>query len=91
MKVKELLKQLKGEYTSILPFHTDHRNALPFTQLGKDLSGLRGKAWDKAFGEKEVVEYELGDWQKTACWTMEEFSTGVGHYEMTRMLTIYFK
>ena len=91
MKVKELLKQLKGQYTDIRPIHTDHRKALPFTQLGKDLSGLRGKAFDKVFNEKEVVEWKLGEWKKTACWSGKEMFTGVGHYEMTRWLTIYFK
>ena len=91
MTVKELKKKLKGQYTDIIPFHTDRRNALPFTQLGKDLSGLRGRAFDKVFNEKEVVEYELGEWQKVACWTGKEMFTGVGHYEMKRTLTIYFK
>ena len=91
MKVKELKKKLKGEYTEIRPVHTDHRNALPFTQLGKDLSGLTGKAFDKVFDEKEVVEWKLGDWKKTACWTGKEMITGVRHYEMQRFLIIYFK
>lgn len=91
MKVKELKKQLKGQYTNIIPFHTDRKKAIPFTQLGKDLSGLTGRAFDKVFDEKEVVEYRLGEWQKVACWTMEEFASGVGHYEQQRDLYIYFK
>lgn len=91
MKVKELLKQLKGQYTTIIPRHTDRRKALPFTQLGEDLKNLTGKAFDKVFNEKEVVEWKLGEWKKTACWSGKEILTGVGHYEMTRYLTIYIK
>ena len=42
MKVKELKKQLKGQYTDIIPINNAHRNALPFTQLGADLRDLTG-------------------------------------------------
>lgn len=91
MKVKELLKQLKGQYTEIQPVHTDHRNAIPFTQLGEDLKYLTGKAFNKVFNEKEVVEWKLDEWRKTACWSGKEILTGVGHYEMQRWLIIYFK
>lgn len=91
MKVKELKKKLKGQYTEIIPFHTDHRNAIPFTQLGRDFDGKYGKEFDKVLDEKEVVEYKLGEWKKTATWTGKEMLTGVGHYEMTRYLKIYLK
>lgn len=93
MKVKELLKQLKGQYTDVIPFHTDKRDVIPFTHLGEDLENLTGKAFNKVFNEKEVVEYELGEWLKTPCWTFEELfiKGGVGHYKMTRTLIIYFK
>lgn len=91
MKVKELRKQLKGNYTEIIPFHTDRRNVIPFTQLPREFWGLKGKSFDKVLDEKEVVEYKLGEWKRTACWTNEELIKGVGHYEMTRYLTIYFK
>ena len=91
MKVKELKKQLKGQYTDIIPFHTDHRHAIPFTQLGEDFSGLSGKAFNKVLDEKEVVEWELGKWEKAPCWSGKEVFTGVGHYEMKRFLIIYFK
>lgn len=92
MKVKELKKKLKGQYTDIRPVHNDHRKALPFTQLGKDLAGLTGKAFDKVFDEKEVVEWKLGEWKNVAAWTTKEFLTnGVGHCEQQRWLTIYFK
>lgn len=91
MTVKELKKKLKGQYTDILPFHTDRRNVIPFTQLGKDFDGKYGKAFEKVLDEKEVVEWELGEWQKTACWSGKEIFTGEGHYEMKRWLTVYFK
>lgn len=91
MKVKELKKKLKGQYTDIRPVHTDHRKATPFTQLGKDLDGLAGKAFDRVLDEKEVVEWKLGEWKKTSCWTGGEMATGAGHCETQRWLTIYFK
>ena len=91
MKVKELLKELKGQYTNIIPFHTDRRHAIPYTQLGREFDGLSGKAFQKVLDEKEVVEYKLGEWKKVACWSMKEFKDGVGHYEQQRTLTIYFK
>lgn len=91
MKVKELRKKLKGQYTEILPIHADHRNAVPFTQLGEDLSGLTGKAFNRTFDKKEVVEWKLGEWKKTICWVGKEMLTGVGHYEMQRQLIIYFE
>lgn len=91
MKVKELKKKLKGQYTEILPVHADHRNAVPFTQLGEDLGGLTGKAFNRAFDKKEVVEWKLGEWKKTICWVGKEMLTGVGHYEMQRQLIIYFE
>lgn len=91
MKVKELKKKLKGEYTEIIPFHTDRRNVIPFTQLPREFRGLKGKSFDKVLDEKEVVEYKLGERKKTACWSGKELIGGAGHYEMTRYLTIYFK
>lgn len=91
MKVKELKKQLKGQFTDIRPVHTDHRKALPFTQLGRDLEDLTGKAFDKVFDEKEVIEWKLGEWKKVATWSGKEITTGVGHYEQQRWLIIYFK
>lgn len=91
MKVKELRKQLKGEYTEIIPFHTEKRNVIPFTQLPREFLGLKGKKFDRVLDEKEVVEYKLGERKRTACWTSEELIEGVGHYKMTRYLTIYFK
>lgn len=91
MKVKELRKRLKGQYTEIIPFHTDRRNVIPFTQLPPEFRGLIGKKFDDVLDEKEVVEYKLGEWKRTACRTPEELIKGVGHYEMTRYLTIYFK
>ena len=84
MTVKELRQKLKGQYTNIIPFHTDRRNALPFTQLGREFDGLYGKAFERLLDTKEVVDYELGEWKKTACWNQKELTTGVGHYEMTR-------
>ena len=91
MTIKELKNKLKGQFTHYTPFHTDHRKAIPWTQLGKDLSYLNGKELEKALDKKEVVEYKLGDWQKTACWSLNELQNGKGHYEMTRELIIYFK
>ena len=91
MKVKELKKQLKGQYTDIIPINDAHRKALPFTQLGADLRDLTGRAFDKVFDEKEVVEYKLGEWKKTPVWSGKEMFTGVGHYETKRTLRIYFK
>ena len=91
MTVKELKKQLKGQYTNIIPFRSDRRNAIPFTQLGKEFDGLTGKAFDRMLDTKEVVEYKLGEWKKVACWSGSEMKTGIGHYEQHRTLTIYFK
>lgn len=92
MKVKELKKELKGQYTDIVPFHTDRRNAIPFTQLGREFDGKYGKAFDKVLDEKEVVEYKLGEWKETYSWTMNEFVSGsAGKTKVTRQLIIYFK
>ena len=91
MLVKELLKELKGKYTTIIPINDKHQNAIPFTQLGKEFHGLHGKAFDKVLGEKEVVSYTLGEPHKVACWTNKEFTSGIGHYETTIKLTIVFK
>lgn len=91
MKVKDLKKKLKGQYTDILPFHTNYRDVIPFTHLGKEFEGKYGKAFERVLNEKEVVEYELGEWHKTACWSGKEIFTGTGHYETKRWLTIYFK
>ena len=91
MTVKELKKQLKGQYTDIMPFRTDRRDVMPFTMLGADLYGLTGREFDRVFDTKEVVEYKLGEWKKVACWSTKEMKSGTGHYEMHRTLTIYFK
>ena len=91
MLVKELKEQLKGQFTNIIPFHTERRNAIPFTQLGKEFNGLSGKEFNKVLDTKEVVEYELGEWEKVACWNSKEMKTGKGHYEQHRCLIIYFK
>lgn len=91
MTVKELKQKLKGKYTNIIPFHTDRRKAIPFTQLGKEFNGLFGKAFDKVLDEKEVVEYDLSDWEHTICSTNAELKQGKYHYEMSRTLIIYFR
>lgn len=92
MTIKELKKQLKGQYTDIIPFHTEHRNAIPYTQLGKEFQGLSGKKFVDLLDTKEVVEYKLDDWQKTACFSLKGLTKdGKGHYEMCRTLIIYFK
>ena len=91
MTVKELKRQLKGEYTNIIPFHTEHRNAIPYTQLGKEFQGLYGKKFMDLLDTKEVVEYELSEWHKEACFNLKELKNEKGHYEMSRTLTIYFK
>lgn len=92
MTVKELKKKLKGQYTDIQPVNDKHRDAIPFTQLGKDLNELTGKAFDKVFNEKEVVKWKLKEPKKVACWNANEFmSKKGGHYETQRWLVIYFK
>ena len=91
MKVKVLLKQLKGQYTHLLPFHTDRRNAIPWTLLGSDLSRLHGEALMKALGEKEVVDYKLGKWQEEISSSYADFKQGIVNYQMGRDLYIYFK
>lgn len=92
MTIKELKKQLKGQYTNIIPFHADHRNVIPYTMLGKEFNGLYGKKFVDLLDTKEVVEYELSEWQKTACFSLKGLAKDEkGHYEMCRTLTIYFK
>lgn len=92
MTIKELKRQLKGEYTNIIPFHTDHRNVIPYTMLGKEFNGLYGKKFMDLLDTKEVVDYKLSEWQKEACFNLQELAkSGKGHYEMSRTLTIYFK
>lgn len=80
MTVKELKKKLKGQFTDIRPINIYHPKAAPFTQLGEDLKGLSGKAFNNVFDKKEVVKWELDEWQDALSWTAEElFNGGVGH------------
>ena len=89
MKVKELLKKLNGEYTRILPFHTEHRNAAPFTQLGEEFKFLEGESFMKVLKEKEVVEYKLSDW--SVGYSGSIINPNKGKQKLTRTLFIYFR
>ena len=91
MTIKELKSMLKGQYTNILPFNNNHRKAIPFTQLGKEFIGKSGKEFDKVLDTKEVVEYELSNWENVMCWTRKEMASHKGHWEKQRTLIIYFK
>lgn len=92
MTVKDLKKQLKGKYTTIFPYNAECKCSAPFSFLGSlGLDGLRGRAFDKALDEKEVVSWELGKPQKVACWSGNEMKTGVGHYQTEIILRVYIK
>ena len=91
MTVKELKQMLNGKFTNTIPFHTDRRKVIPYTQLGKEFNGLYGKEFEKVLDEKEVAEFDLSDWEQVICSTNEELKHGTYHYEMRRTLTIYFR
>lgn len=94
MKVKELFKELKGQYTNYVPYHTDRRDVPPFQCLPKDLRmalEISNEEFEKVLGEKEVVEYCIKD-VKTTRFSMNDFvKNKSGKITNEKVLNIYFK
>lgn len=59
MTVKELKTKLRGKYTDYEILHTNHRDAAPFTFLGKEYYQLNGKALINWLNSRVVDEYKL--------------------------------
>ena len=91
MKVKDLKKQLKNQFDNIIPYHTDRRNVIPFTQLGKEFQNLTTKEFDKVLDEKDVVDYKLEKPKKVACWNVKDNRLSDGYYKTQTTLIIYFE
>ena len=89
MLVKDLKRKLKGKFTDVEVLHTDHRNAIPYTLLGKEYYLLPTRQEKlKWINNREVVDYQLS--KPMTAWRLGLDFKKCEEYQAV-YLTIYIK